>query len=139
MTDEAIVQEMTLRMQQQMQTQTYTGINQLNVVTVGDKLAGNVACLFLTMVCAVFLIFPIFFMCCDWWRKVVYPLYSVRLDFYRGLGTFLRRVPSCQTLRVTVCDNNFNAEKGRLLYEALMGSQVKSFTLVNLASSLNWM
>jgi len=40
---------------------------------------------------------------------------------------------------VTVCDSNFNAEKGQLLYEALMGSQVKNVTFVNLASGINWM
>ena len=35
MTDDALVQEMTRRMQQNLQAQTYTGINALNVVTAG--------------------------------------------------------------------------------------------------------
>ena len=78
-------------------------------------------------------------MCCDWWQQIVYPFYNVSTDLYRALGIFLRRVPSCHTVRLNVCDNNFNAEKGQLLYEALMGSQVRSFTMVNLATHVNWL
>jgi len=139
MTEDALVQEMTRHMQQNIQGQTYTGINALNVVTVGEKIPGNAVCLFITMFFAAILIFPICFMFCDWWKQIVYPFYTVSLDFYRGLGTFLRRVPSCQSLMVKICDSNFNAEKGQLLYEALMGSQVKNVTFVNLASGINCM
>ena len=44
----------------------------------------------------------------------------------------------CTTVKLTVCDNSFNSEKVHLLRDGLMGSQVQSFTLVNMSKAIDY-
>ena len=56
------------------------GVTQLNITAVGTKTQErNTLCQCLTMMCGVFLIFPLFFTCCMWWKKLVYPKYEVAI------------------------------------------------------------
>ena len=139
MGDDMIVQQIQQRMQMQMmqQQQMNTGVNQLNVITVGDKDPGNGVCYCLTFIFAC-LIFPLFFMCCNWWKKIVYPKYHVSAEFYRAVGQFVRNNATCTTVKLTVCDNQFNNEKVHILRDGLMGTQIQSLTVVNMAKAINY-
>lgn len=37
----------------------------------------NMCCLICTIIWGSFLIFPLCFMCCDWWQKMTYPSFDV--------------------------------------------------------------
>ena len=55
-----------------------------------------------------------------------------------GKSRFCRKSPHCTTINFTVADNGFNSEKARLLHEGLSGSNVNSFTFVNMALACNY-
>ena len=51
-----------------------SGVTHLNVTTVGQKTEQrNIAFQVLTMCLGMCFIFPLFFTCCMWWKKAVYP------------------------------------------------------------------
>ena len=55
-----------------------SGVTHLNVTTVGPKTQqSSFGVLFATLLLGTCLIFPLFFMCCMWWRKLITPLYEV--------------------------------------------------------------
>ena len=112
------------------------GFNQLNVITVGDKDPGSGLCYCLTL-SFMALIFPSFFMCCNWWKRIVYPKYRVSAELYRAVGQFVRNNARCTTVKLTVCDNQFNSEKVHILRDGLMGTQIQSLTVVNMAKPIN--
>ena len=90
---------------------------QADITVVGTKTSeGSGVCFYTTIILASLIIIPFFFMCCMWWKKIVYPKYEMSAEFYRVLGTFLRRETQVKMLNLTVIDNTFNAEKARLLY-----------------------
>lgn len=90
---------------------------QANITVAGSKISEGSACCYLTTILlASFIIIPIFFICCMWWKKIVYPRYEISAEFYRVIGTFLRRENQCRMLNLTVVDNAFNAERARLLH-----------------------
>jgi hypothetical protein len=67
-------------------------VTQANITVVGTKTStGSDMCFCVTILLASFIIFPLFFMCCMWWKKIVFPKYEMNGDFYRALGNFLRR------------------------------------------------
>lgn len=103
--------------QQQIQPMSSTSIlSQLNITAVGAKTrAGNTCCLVLTMIFGC-LIFPLCFMCCAWWKKIVYPIYEINIEFYRSIGRFLRQNPQCNNITLTVADSGFDRNKARALY-----------------------
>lgn len=45
----------------------------------------NTSCLVATIVCGSFIILPLCFMCCGWWKKIVYPAFEVPLSTYKSL------------------------------------------------------
>ena len=52
----------------------------------GNQLTGfGLCCLIVTIVFGCILIFPLFFMCCDWWRRKVYPTFSIPESTYVAL------------------------------------------------------
>ena len=99
---------MQMQMQQQQQMmqpqQMNTGVNQLNIISVGEKDPGNSLCYSLTVFFTC-LILPLFFMCCNWWKRIVYPKYCISAEFYRAVGQFVRNNAACTTVKLTVCDN----------------------------------
>lgn len=67
-------------------------IAEANITVVGNKTEnGNQCCLISTIFLGGCLIFPLFFMCCSWWKKIVSCKYDLNIEFYRLLGDFLRR------------------------------------------------
>lgn len=53
------------------------GVTHLNITAIGQKVEpGNSCCALLTCLFGICLIFPLFFTCCMWWKKIVYPKYE---------------------------------------------------------------
>lgn len=51
-------------------------ISQANITIAGSQTSfGSDCCFILTIILGSFIIFPLCFMCCMWWRKIVYPRY----------------------------------------------------------------
>lgn len=90
----------------------------------------NMMCLICTICWGSFLIFPLCFMCCDWWMRMTYPSFDVPESTYRALQNLILGSP-LQTLSMTVTDNRLGAQKAQILYDILSRSQLKGFTLVN--------
>lgn len=112
-------------------------IQQANITLVGNKTkSSNIGCFILTFMFFC-LIFPLCFMCCEWWKKMVSPLYELTAQAYQSIGDFLRANPTVTNLNLTVVDNAFSAEKARILAAALGGSRVTGITFVNAAIALN--
>ena len=75
----------------------------------------NQCCMTLTLMFAC-LIFPLFCMCCGWWKKIVHPKYEMNIEFYKSIGRFLRMCTTCTALTVTVVDNAFDKKRAAALY-----------------------
>lgn len=87
-------------------------VNKGSITLVGNKTKpSNICCFSVTMIFADFFIFPLFFTCCMWWKKIVYPTYEVSIDAYEALANLIQRLPNLKDLSLTVVDNVFNAEK----------------------------
>lgn len=71
-------------------------------------------------------------MCCDWWKKIVYPAFDVPESTYRALGNLIF-APNIQTITLNVNDNRFNKTKAQILYDMLSRSRLRGFTFVNSA------
>lgn len=113
-------------------------MQQVDITIVGNKTKpGNIGCAISTLMVGVFCCFPLCFMCCMWWKKIVAAFYELTLEAYRDIGVFLERNQSATNLNLTVADNAFNAEKARVLYESLSRSRLTGFTFVNVALACN--
>ena len=77
--------------------------------------------------------FSLFFLCCEWWKKVVYSKYHISPDFYEAVGKFLKNNPNIRRVRLTVCDNRFNIQKARLLRDGLAETNIVSLRVTNVA------
>lgn len=113
-------------------------IQQANITLVGTKSkAVNNWCHVLTIMSGLILIFPLFFMCCMWWKKIVYPTYDLTMDAYQSLANFLARAQNVTSLNLTVVDNSFGSQKARILHDILTRSRIKGFTFNNRALNCN--
>ena len=127
-----------LPIQAQNTAQNGTPINHLQLTIVGTKAeAGNGVCVCFTVLLAC-LIFPLFFMCCNWWKKIAHPKYEVNPTTYQAVGNALSSVPNLNNLSLTVVDNAFNNEKAQILYNIVGGRQLAAFTFDNMAPQLDW-
>ena len=115
------------------------GTTHLNMTVVGDKTQERNTCLqYLTLILGILFIFPCFFTCCKWWKILVHPKYEIAEEFYRTFAQFLKRIPNCKVVNLTIADNSFAMEKARILRDGLADSAVKTFNLVNIAISCNY-
>ena len=73
-----------------------------------------------------------------WWKILVHPKYEITEEFYKSFSMFLKRIPNCKVVNLTIADNAFGMEKARILREGLADSAVKNFNLVNIALSCNY-
>lgn len=76
----------------------------------------NNLCYCLTYILGSILIFPLFFVCCMWWKGIVYPTYELTADAYHAVARFIAKTPTLSTLDLTVVDNAFNAQKAAILH-----------------------
>jgi hypothetical protein len=110
MSAQAQIENFPMMEQQHMVQTGGTGISQANLTIVGTKMkGGNTCCFLLTILLGSFCIIPLFFLCCMWWKKIVYPEYTLADQAYRNLGHIVNRSTGVINLTLTVVDNAFNA------------------------------
>ena len=97
-----------LSTQAQTMVQNGSNITSLDLTIVGTKVdAGSGACVCLTMVFAC-LIFPLFFMCCGWWKRIAHPKYEVDVRTYQAVINGVSSVQTINNLNLTVVDSAFD-------------------------------
>lgn len=53
-------------------------VTEVHITVVGNKtVASDLCCFVLTIVLGSFCLFPLLFMCCAWWKKIIYPKYDL--------------------------------------------------------------
>lgn len=62
------------------------------------------------------LLFPLFFMCCQWWKKLVYPRYELNPEVFNSLAKMVRCAPDLKLLTLTIADSSFDHFKAGKLY-----------------------
>lgn len=100
--------------------------------------AMNTCSLMCTIIWGSLLIFPLCFMCMDWWKRCTYAAFQIDINLYLAL-TKLLKAPNIRNLTLTVTDNNFNNAKARVLFNGLTESRVKGFTFVNAAGNYDFL
>ncbi len=74
-------------------------LNEASIYIIGNKThEENSGCYTVTCLLGFCLIFPFFFMCCDWWKKIVYPQYEVNIEAYHSISNFLFNAPMINNL-----------------------------------------
>ena len=96
----------------------------------------NELLLILTIALGLCFIFPLFAMCCDSWKRAVYPQYELPMRVYQKMQ-FLFECRNVKEIHLVVYDNYFGAEKGQLLHEMLYKSPTKVFVLENSAEPVD--
>jgi hypothetical protein len=109
-------------------------VQQASITLVGNKTKpSNTCCFSVTILLGAFFIIPLCFMCCMWWKKIVYPTYEVSIEAYQALADLIQRLPNLSQLNLTVVDSAFNAEKARMLHEALSRTRITGLNFTNRA------
>ena len=125
---------MPLQDMMMMPQMTAGGVHTGNITLRGLKTKSAHSCCFtLTLMLGIFLILPLFFMCCEWWKKIQYPLYELTIEAYRDLANFIAKHPTLVSLEIITYDNALNSQKARILHEALSASQIRNFKYTNKA------
>jgi hypothetical protein len=81
-------------------------------------------------------LFPLFFICCDWWKKIINKLYSVEMSGYEGAAQLILN-SRADDVYLMVQDNLFNESKAQVLIKALERSAVRNFVFNNVAVGFN--
>ena len=97
----------------------------------------NMTALMCTLIWGAIILFPLFFICCNWWKKCVGGISDVPLAIYQKLERIVRG-PNMKNLTLIVNDNYFGAEKANVLYNVLSSSGLKGFTFINNAQALDY-
>jgi hypothetical protein len=117
---------------------TGKALQQANITIAGIKTKGtNQCCIASTIILGGVCIFPLCFMCCDWWKKIAHPTYEISIETYNDIGRFINKNSTMNNLTLTVADNSFNAEKANILAESIRSSRLTGFTFLNIAVPLN--
>lgn len=134
----AQVESMALIQEQSMGQGQNTPVQQISITLIGNKVqASNNCCYMITLLCGSFILLPLLFMCCMWWKKIVYPLYELTPAAYQSVIDLIRIFPSATNLTLSVTDNAFGAEKTRMLCDALRNSRITTFSFTNRALACN--
>jgi len=61
-------------------------IQNAQIVITGNQIHEmNTSCMLATIIIGSFIFIPLFFMCCGWWKKIVYPAFEVPFSTYQSL------------------------------------------------------
>lgn len=91
-----------------------------------------------TIIWGSILIFPLCFICMDWWKRCTLPAYTIAINVYVSLGKIIK-APNIKNLTLTVIDNNFDQQKAQILYNHIAESRIRGFTFVNAAGNYNFL
>jgi len=84
------------------------GIQQATINATGTQLkAMSMMGLLCTAIWGGIIIIPLFFMCMDWWKKCVYPAFTIPVSTYMKLDRIFR-APNINNVTLSVNDNTFN-------------------------------
>ena len=83
-------------------------------------------------------IFPLFFVCCDWWKNCVYPAHDIDFSVYSALARLFKS-PSLRNVSLTVIDSTFENTKSSILYQMVSESRISGFTFINQAGDWNFL
>lgn len=120
------------------QPQELSTVRDINVTIMGTQVKEyNVCCMIITIVFGSILIFPLCFMCCGWWQRLVYPAFEVEEHAYRSLEKLFSST-NLNSVTITVVDNAFNRSKANIIYEMLSRSCAKAFIFNNSAGPYNY-
>ena len=79
------------------------------ITVVGQQIKQMSQCsLMCTMLWGSFLIFPLFLMCCGFWKKCTYPAHSVDASIYQSICNIMRG-SNIRNMTLRVNDNLFNS------------------------------
>ena len=95
----------------------------------------NYMSIFCTIFWASIILFPFFFLCCQWWRRCSLALYEVPAATYAKLQKIIG-APNLNTLSLNVNDNGFGAEKAGILFGSVSQSTLRGFSLTNMATNV---
>lgn len=77
------------------------------------------------------LIFPLFFLCCEWYKRLTEPGFSVNIKAYEAIRTLFMNAPNLKIVNLVIYDNAFGKEKYNLLGDIISMSRIKAFTIRN--------
>ena len=108
-------------------------ITDANITVTGTRIKeASMGCYLATIICASIVLFPLFFMCCGWWKRIVSEAYSIPTSTYEKLAAILHN-PGIRAVTLSVLDNTFNFQKAQILFNLLARSQIKGFSFTNRA------
>ena len=87
----------------------------------------------LTITFAMLLLFPLFLLCSDWWKRKVYPLFEVYPQSYQAINTLVHKCPNLSTINLNLNDNGLDSEKFRIIRSIMETGRLKLFSLRNTA------
>jgi hypothetical protein len=87
-------------------------VTQINLTIAGQKVQskGN-CCHLLTFGFGSLLIFPLLFMCCQWWKNIVHPKYALDDRTFEQIINLIKKCPGATFLNLTIYDNNLSKQK----------------------------
>lgn len=90
-------------------------IREINISCTGNEIKSvNIMCLICMFFWGTFLLFPMCFMFCGWWKKIVWPAHDVPIQAYQALCHLLSS-SNVINLSLRVNDNRFGADKCQIL------------------------
>ena len=123
---------------QEIDPDTFSKYKSLRFNITGTCVQSYSACCFWgTIIIGSILIFPIFFLCCDWWKRRAYQIHVIDKKAYESMIKMINK-SNANELYIRVQDNNFNQAKALLIIQALQNSQIKNFIFKNIVSGFDW-
>jgi hypothetical protein len=96
----------------------------------------SLCCYWNTIIWGSIFLFPLFFICCDWWKRIVNRIFEVNVEGYEGVARMILN-SRAEDVYIMVQDNLFNAVKAQILIRALERSAVRNLVFTNLAVGFN--
>ncbi len=90
----------------------------------------NMCCWITTIICGSVLLIPLFFFCCDWWKRKTLQTLIVDLVGYAGVAKMIQYTGATQVY-LTVQDNYFSQAKAQILIQAISKAKIQNFTFIN--------
>ena len=72
-------------------------------------------------------------MCCQWWKNIVHPKYTLDRRTFESIINLIKKCPSATFLNLTIYDNNLSKEKLQLLSQTIKQTGIQRMSLNNLA------
>ena len=107
------------------------------VVTGREVQALNTTGFLCTFIWGSIIIIPLFFMCCNWWRRCVLAAYDIDLSAYVALAKLFRS-SNLRNVSLTVADSTFGSNKSSTLYQMVSESRINGFTFINQAGQYDY-